>query len=185
MRWLIPRLSQFQDAHPDIPVHLSIGGGTLNFAQDGVTLAVRRLDFPIDPDWQIIPLFEEEIGAVMAPEMIGAFQAGNYIGLGSKTRPNAWSTWLDQIPNAPKPAEIRLFDHHFLLPEAAAGGLGVSVCPHIVACDDLERGRLIAPLGFVDDGSTYGLIHPRHSELSEEIGSLVQWICSAFASVGA
>lgn len=185
MRWLIPRLSQFQDAYPNIPVHLSVGGGALNFARDGVTLALRRLDFPVDPNWRIVPLFDEEIGAVMAPELLGAFQAGDFIGLGSKTRPNAWSTWLDHNPNAPKPAEIRFFDHHFLLAEAAAGGLGVAVCPHIVACDDLERGRLIAPLGFVEDRSTYGLIHPGHSELSEEAGHLAQWICDAFVSVGA
>ncbi|OJJ12022.1 MULTISPECIES: LysR family transcriptional regulator [unclassified Roseibium] len=181
MRWLIPRLSQFQEAHPDIPVHLSVGGGTLNFARDGVTLAVRRLDFPVDPDWRIIPLFGERVGVVMVPEMLGAFQAGGFIGLGSKTRPDAWSAWLDQNPEAPKPAEIRLFDHHFLLAEAAASGLGVAVCPHIVACDDIERRRLIAPLGFVKDGSNYGLIDPGRSELSEAARRLAHWIGDAFA----
>lgn len=112
MRWLIPRLSQFQDTHTDIPLHLSVGGGSLNFDRDGVTLAVRRLDFSVDLDWQVMPLFDEEIGVVMVSDMLDGFQAGDFVGLGSKTRPDAWSTWLDQNPDAPKPKEVRLFDHH-------------------------------------------------------------------------
>ena len=184
MRWLIPRLSQFQDAHPDIPVHLSVGGGSLSFARDGVALAVRRMDFPIDPDWQVTPLRDEENGPVMAPEMRAAFEAGEYIGLGSKTRPHAWATWLNQTPDAPKPKEIRLFDHHFLLAEAAASGLGVAICPRIVVFDDIARGRLNTPRGFERDGSTYGLIHLRHPGLSEPATVLAGWISDIFADLG-
>ena len=33
MRWLIPRLSAFQDRHPEIELHLSVGGGPLDFAR--------------------------------------------------------------------------------------------------------------------------------------------------------
>ena len=36
MRWLIPRLSGFQGAHPDIALHLSVGGGPVGVS----TLAV-------------------------------------------------------------------------------------------------------------------------------------------------
>ncbi|MCH2000115.1 LysR family transcriptional regulator, partial [Achromobacter xylosoxidans] len=49
MRWLIPRLSAFQDRHPQIELHLSVGGGPLDFARDQATLALRRLDFPVHP----------------------------------------------------------------------------------------------------------------------------------------
>ena len=31
MRWLIPRLGGFQVAHPDIALHLSVGGGLVDF----------------------------------------------------------------------------------------------------------------------------------------------------------
>lgn len=185
MRWLIPRLSQFQDAHPDIPVHLSVGGGSLNFARDGVALAVRRLDFPVDPNWQVTPLCDEETGPVMVTEMRGTFQAGSYLGLGSKTRPEAWSTWMAQNPKAPAPKEVRSFDHHFLLAEAAASGLGVAVCPRIVVCDDIDRGRLIAPFGFIRDGTSYGLIHPRASDLTEGAKVLAHWLSEIFATMGA
>lgn len=183
MRWLIPRLSQFQDSHPEVPVHMSVGGGPLDFARDRVALAVRRLDFPIDPDWNVQNLCEEENGPVMVPDMVKSFQAGGYIGLGSKSRPDAWSTWMHHNPEAPKPGEIRLYDHHFLLAEAAANGLGVAVCPRIVVCDDIDRGRLIAPLGFVKDGSSYGLIQLRHPELNAGAKVLARWLSSAFSSI--
>ncbi len=184
MRWLIPRLSQFQDAHSDCPVHLSVGGGSLNFARDGVALAVRRLDFPIDPNWQIRPLFDEAIGPVMVSDMQEAFEAGHYIALGSKTRPDAWETWQSRYADAPKPKDVRQFDHHFLLAEAAASGLGVAICPQIVVSDDIERGRLIAPCGFVADGSGYGLIHLRRPDLSNGASMLADWLIKTFATVG-
>ncbi|MVO17095.1 LysR family transcriptional regulator [Parasedimentitalea huanghaiensis] len=183
MRWLIPRLSQFQDAHPHIPVHLSVGGGSLNFAKDGVTLAIRRLDFAIDPAWHVQTLLHEEIGAVMAPEMSATFRSGDYIGLGSKTRPDAWTTWMNMHPDSPRPKDIRLFDHHFLLAEAAASGLGVAICPRIVVSDDINKDRLVAPYGFVADSSTYGLIFPAKPGLSDSEKKLLGWIESVFLTI--
>lgn len=61
MRWLIPRLSAFQDRHPQIELHLSVGGGPLDFARDQATLALRRLDFPVHPDWIVTPLMAENM----------------------------------------------------------------------------------------------------------------------------
>ncbi|GHB50607.1 transcriptional regulator [Pseudovibrio japonicus] len=176
MRWLIPRLSQFQSLHPKIPVHLSVGGGPLNLSEDGVTFAIRRLDFSLPPEWSVETLFEESMGPVMQPSMKRAFQAGGYIGLGSKTRPGAWDKWIADHPSAPKPNEIRLFDHHFLMAEAAASGLGVALCPKVVAIDDISRGRLVAPEGFVPDGSSYGLISAKTRSSIKETQTFANWI---------
>ena len=180
MRWLIPRLSRFQDAHPDVPVHLSVGGGALDFARDGVSIAVRRLDFPIDPSWRVSHLVDEANGLVMAPDLLSAFRTGAYVGLASRTRPAAWETWMAQNPDAPMPKEIRHFDHHFLLAEAAASGLGVALCPHLIAVDDIARGRLVAPLGFARDGSRYGLIRQRQAEAQEGAEMLADWLMATF-----
>lgn len=183
MRWLIPRLSQFQDLYPSIPVHLSVGGGPLNFTEDGVTIAIRRLDFPVEPDWTVAKLFPEAMGPVMPPNMKTAFQAGSYVGLGAKTRPSAWDKWLANHPELPRPSEIRLFDHHFLMAEAAASGLGVALCPEVVATDEISRGRLVAPLGFMRDGSTYGLISLVKPELSAQANTLAKWIMEISSTI--
>ena len=173
MRWLIPRLSAFQDKYPDIDVQLSTGGGALDFARDRVTLAIRRLDFPVDPEWTVIRLMAEQVGPVMVSSMRERFEAGAYVALGSKTRPLAWQMWLDMRPDAPRPRATQLLDHHFLMVEAALGGLGVALAPKAIAAAD---ARLEAPLGFDTDGTDYGLIYPRRMIISDEVTALIDWL---------
>ena len=182
IRWLIPRLSSFQDAHPEVDLHLSVGGGALDFARDRVGIALRRLDFPLNPRWSVETLLREEVGPVMPPDFADRFQAGDYIALASRTRPDAWTQWLDRHPAAPRPAETRFMDHHFLMVEAAATGLGVAICPKVLAVDDLERGRLIAPCGFSEDGTAYGLIKPAENG-SEDITRLRNWLIAQAATL--
>ena len=173
MRWLIPRLSAFQDKYPDIDVQLSTGGGALDFARDRVTLAIRRLDFPVDPEWTVIRLMAEQVGPVMVSSMRERFETGAYVALGSKTRPLAWQMWLDMRPDVPRPRATQLLDHHFLMVEAALGGLGVALAPKAIAADD---ARLEAPLGFDTDGTDYGLIYPRRMIISDEVTALIDWL---------
>ena len=173
MRWLIPRLSAFQDKYPDIDVQLSTGGGALDFARDRVTLAIRRLDFPVDPEWTVIRLMAEQVGPVMVSSMRERFETGAYVALGSKTRPLAWQMWLDLRPDAPRPRATQLLDHHFLMVESALGGLGVALAPKAIAAAD---ARLEAPLGFDTDGTDYGLIYPRRMIISDEVTALIDWL---------
>jgi DNA-binding transcriptional LysR family regulator len=191
MRWLIPRLSRFQEEHPDIPIHLSVGGGNQDLFQHGLCLAIRRLDFPIQPDWKVVNLLEETVGPVMAPRLLPAFRSGDYLGLGSRTRPAAWSTWSAAFPQVPPPREVRMFDHHFLMAEAAVAGMGVAMCPRIIAFDDLAGGRFVAPLDFTPDGTRYGLIVEPSQKNAADITLLSEWIAAeikplvAVASLGA
>ena len=176
MRWLIPRLSTFQDKYPEVELHLSVGGGTLDFKKDRVTLAIRRLDFPIDPSWTVHSLMKETIGPVMKPEMQVHFINNNYIPLGALTRPNAWQDWYKDHLNSPRPRETRFLDHHFLMVESAANGLGIALCPYVLAMDDIKRGRLIAPMGFSEDGSEYGLIYPTDLPMTEHLELIKHWL---------
>ncbi|MEN3165401.1 LysR family transcriptional regulator [Tistrella mobilis] len=163
MRWLIPRLGRFEADHPDLRVHLSVGGGRPDPGTSGAGLALgwlalRRLDFPVEPGWIVEPVVEEAMGPVATAAQLAAFRDGDYVALGSTTRPRGWADWLALHPAVPQPREIRLFDHHVLAAESAVAGLGVALCPLLVVADDLAAGRLTAPEGFAADGSRYGLI---------------------------
>lgn len=181
MRWLIPRLGSFQATHPGIALHLSVGGGTVDFRRDSVNLAIRRLDFALPESWQVRPLFEETVGPVMKPECVPMFERGDYIALGSKTRPDAWAHWLEQHPQSPHPAEIRYYDHHSLIVEAALAGLGVALSPRILAFDDVASGRLAAPAGFDPDGSRYGLLWMGPRELEGAGFEFAEWLQRQFS----
>ncbi|MBB2168350.1 LysR family transcriptional regulator [Gluconacetobacter aggeris] len=176
MRWLIPRLSDFQDRYPGIDVHLATGGGALDFARERITLAIRRLDFPLDPDWAVTTLVPESVGPVVRPDMAEQFAGGDYLALGSRTRPEAWKNWLASRPGIPAPRDIRLYDHHFMMLEAAASGLGIALSPRIIAADDVANGRLLAPAGFDADGTSYGLIRPRGAQMTECVEILERWL---------
>ena len=176
MRWLIPRLGAFQTAHPDIAVHLSVGGGAVDFRRDRVDLALRRLDFALPESWQVRHLFAERVGPVMSPQIVDMFEEGRYVGLGSKTRQDAWSQWLSTHPEELRPVELRYYDHHFLMVEAASSGLGIAISPFVLAADDIERGRLVAPRGFSLDGTQYGLLWPGDADLSPHACCLADWL---------
>lgn len=176
MRWLIPRLSGFQDQYPDVEVHLSTGGGAFDFTRDRVTLAIRRLDFPVDPSWTVIRLMPERVGPVMLRTLRGRFETGDYVAFGSRTRPGAWEAWLNAHPRAPRPRTLRLLDHHFLMAEAALGGLGVALAPLAIAADDVALARLESPFGFDPDGTDYGLIHLKTGIAYANIAALRDWL---------
>ncbi|MEO0978087.1 MAG: LysR family transcriptional regulator [Pseudomonadota bacterium] len=179
MRWLIPRLSLFEAVHPEVTVHLSVGGGSIEGQGDDAFLALRRLDFALDERWVVQPLFPERVGPVMAEDMRAQFDAGDYVALVTKTRPEAWDRWLAANPGAPRPRERRGMDHHFLMAEAACAGLGVGLSPQVVAADDVAGNRLVAPFGFSADGSDYGLVHRAGVALSPDAQHLADWIRSA------
>jgi DNA-binding transcriptional LysR family regulator len=176
MRWLIPRLGNFQLKHPNIALHLAVGGGPVDFHKDRVNLAIRRLDFALPEMWQVLRLFPEKVGPVMKQELVSRFEQGNYLALGSKTRPDAWAQWLKKNPSVRRPSEIRYYDHHSLILEAALAGLGVALSPYILAVDDVQRERLLAPAGFESDGSHYGLIWMGPEELKGAELRLAEWI---------
>jgi len=176
MRWLIPRLSGFQDRFPDTDVHLSTGGGAVDFGRGRVTLAIRRLDFPLRPDWNVQRLMAERVGPVRLPTDAEGMRDGEYVALGSRTRPEAWPNWLRNHPRAPKPRSIRMLDHHFLMVEAALGGLGVALAPWVLVREDVARERLVAPWGFDPDGTDYGLIAPKDNLERAEVRALRDWL---------
>lgn len=176
MRWLIPRLANFQIAYPNIALHLSVGGGPVEFGRYRIDLAIRRLDFALPDAWHVQRLFPEKVGPVMSPHLAPAFASGEYIALGSKTRPDAWSHWLSTHPSVQRPTEIRFYDHHFLIVEAASAGLGVALSPMVLAIDYIDQERLIAPVGFDPDGSHYGLIWTGGIELSGKAHELARWL---------
>ena len=175
-RWLIPRLNEYQELFPNDPVHLSVGGGHLDFKKEGVDLALRRIDFPIKPSWSVTKLADEAMGAVVSPDKISEYKCGNYLAFGSKTREKGWEQWLKEHPAYPKPLEIRFLDHHFLVAEAAVAGLGVGFVPKLVALDALKNKQLLAPHGFNPDGSIYGLITPTDRNEHPSLEQIQDWL---------
>ncbi|MFF0436409.1 LysR substrate-binding domain-containing protein [Streptomyces sp. NPDC004327] len=177
MRWLIPRLPELAAAHPELTVHLSAGGGPVAFGRDTVDAALRRDDFPVPDGVSRVPLFDEWIGPVCRPELADRLRAGEPVTLlHTGTRPAAWADWRRLTGHDPAAGAEQGFEHFYLALQAAVAGVGVAVGPYALVRDDLVRGQLAAPYGFVADGTGYGLLSPRPPERDARTAALLGWL---------
>ena len=101
----------------------------------------------------------------------------------SRTHPPVWAEWtaasgVDLGPGAGP----REFDHMFYMLEAAAAGLGVAVGSWVLVEQDIERGRLIAPLGFVPGRGRVSLFTPARSR-HPDLDALRDWLVEEAAKL--
>lgn len=187
MRWLIPRLGAFSQLHPDIALHLHSAGGPLNLATAGVDIAIRRNDFFWSHALVAEPLAEEWIGPVGLP---ASFASPHPPQLNTRTRPLAWQDWHRAMRNANRPAPPSQpgappFEHFYLSLQAAGAGLGAAIGSVYMVCDELEAGRLVAPHGFVRDGSAYVALSRTPPASHPASAALVEWLRTELAASAA
>lgn len=180
MRWLIPRLPDLAVNVPDVAVHLSAGGGPVYFERDNIDLAIRRDDFPFPEEASRTRLFAERIGPVcrpdLAPRLTHTTGVSQVTLLHTATRPQAWDDWRRITGKKMEHASQQTLEHFYLTLQAAVAGVGVAIAPYAVACDDLERGQLVAPFGFVPDGTGYHLLSHRSPEQDGRVHQLTAWL---------
>lgn len=179
MMWLIPRLPDFQRAHPGIQVHLYAAGGPVDFAAQGVDVALRRNDFEWDAAVHAERVCDEWTGPVCRPGVAGGSGGQAWNGaaaLGSATRPGAWRQWA-QVSGHKAPRKAGpVYEHFYLSLQAAAAGLGLAIGSALMVRDALRDHRLEAPCGFIRDGSAYFLLSPRPFEKDPRAAAFLAWL---------
>lgn len=177
MRWLIPRLPAFNARFPARRLHLLTAGGPVDFARDRVDVALRRNDFPWQPDCHAERVAPEMMGPLCHPGLARALAAGGPVRpLHARTRPTAWRQWQAASGQALATGEPESFGHFYLCLQAAAAGLGAAVGSVYMAADDVQDGRLAAPFGFMADGSDYVLLSPAPFAGDERRQGLLDWL---------
>lgn len=184
MRWLIPRWGAFQSSHDGLEPHLVAGGGAFSF-EAGIDLAIRRDDFAWPGSYHAEVLFPERIGPVCRPDKVGEW----FIGAGdervlsaeapllhARTRSSAFQDWAEASRRPLPTGAVRTFDHFYFSLQAAAAGLGIAIGPWHLVRDDIAAGLLVAPLGFVEDGSRYCLLAPQVIAADSLQARLVDWL---------
>jgi LysR family transcriptional regulator, glycine cleavage system transcriptional activator len=183
MRWLIPRLYAFNALHRDIDVRLTASHAPVDFARDGIDLAIRVGKPPWPRNVIALPFLEDRIGPVCAPALLKGRKSlrvadlRHYALLSTETRPQAWSDWARHVRGADMGTrETRTFEHTYFMLEAAASGLGIGIGSYPLVQQDLQSGRLIAPFDFVPSDRSYCLLHARQAVGVAKIAAFRQWI---------
>ncbi|MGF1754795.1 LysR family transcriptional regulator [Vibrio makurazakiensis] len=183
MRWLMPRLSEFHHESGG-DVRLSTAGGPVTLGSSGLSLAIRRDDFSLLHDYPKTSLVEEYVGPVMSPKYWDYIQqegeSSHIKLLHSDTRPHAWQQWkLAAKTNEFKVNPQQSFAHFYFSIQAAVDGLGAAMGSYPLVMDDLKRGNLVAPFGFVPSGHKYILL--RQNKASEPLeAAFIEWLQKQF-----
>lgn len=189
MRWLIPRLPSFEAAHPGVALHIAAGGGPVPFSRDGIDLAIRRGDFAFPDGVAASHIMNEQVGPVCTPAVAAVLRAGagwpdtlartpGVALLHTRTRPDAWERWLGLSGVKPGEGREQTFEHFYFSLQAAAASLSVAIGPFALVQQEIGAGTLVAPFGFVADGSAYHLLSPRPIEDDWRVEALLSWLRS-------
>ncbi|WP_295893701.1 LysR family transcriptional regulator [uncultured Vibrio sp.] len=179
MRWLMPRLSEFHMSS-GADVRLSTAGGPVTLGATGLSLAIRRDDFELPHDYKQTALVDEWIGPVFSPEYWQ--QLNNDLAkvklLHSQTRPKAWEHWQAHYEGSPfVDNAYQSFAHFYFCIQASVDGLGGAIGSYPLVADDLKRGNLIAPFGFVLSGHRYILLSEEKAPVELE-QKFIHWLQS-------
>jgi DNA-binding transcriptional LysR family regulator len=159
VKWLIPRLGEFQAAYPGVRLHLSELAAHAT-SHRGAEAVVRIVPLSRTADPNCTPFIRNALGVVMSPalaERIGAdpLRAPR---LAAATHPEAWPIFAEHAGIELPPAVERPFAHvHFAL-DAALAGLGAAVVSWPLCAEAVLEGRLVAPLGFRRSETAFALL---------------------------
>ncbi|HAT30681.1 MAG TPA: LysR family transcriptional regulator [Janthinobacterium sp.] len=178
MKWLIPRLGGFYQRHPDLQLHIFAAGGPVAFQRDGVDVALRRDDFAWEPTLYAEKVCDECIGPVCAPALLKRrrLDLSAQRLLHTASRKSAWKSWCAASEVDTGHASSQSYEHFYLSLQAACAGLGVAIGSTLMVQEEIGSGRLVAPFGFIADGSAYYLLSPVPIETDPRRAAFLDWM---------
>ncbi|MGH7022289.1 MAG: transcriptional regulator GcvA [Caulobacteraceae bacterium] len=193
-KWLVPRLGRFEAAHPQVDVWLSADMDLVDFAVGDVDLAVRY-GAGAYPGLETQRLMQETVIPVMSPELNAANPLTTPADLSRHVllhdgSPDAdescpdWQMWLAArgvkgVDGARGPR----FNQSSLVIEAAVAGRGVALAKRTLAQDDLDAGRLVAPMAISTNVDfAYYVVHPKAKARLPQVKAFVAWLLTEAAA---
>jgi DNA-binding transcriptional LysR family regulator len=148
-RWLIPRLKRFQNAHPNITVHLTERMDPFVIADSGFDAAIH-FEHPAWTGVRLHRLLHEVLIPVCHPALLEKQDVATALHilprLHRRQNLDAWQRYAQETGIAlTHPAAGARYDLHSMLIEAALAGLGVALVPRLYVEAELTDGPLVAP----------------------------------------
>jgi LysR family transcriptional regulator, glycine cleavage system transcriptional activator len=194
-RWLVPRLGLFHARHPDIDVRVSATMALVDFARDGVDLAIRygRGKYP---GLHVERLMRDEMFPVLSPALrrrgpkLRKPDDLRHFTLLHDESPIAtpdWTMWLKAAgATQVDPSRGTRFNSFDLILTAAIAGEGVALARSSLAATELSAGRLVQPfsLRLSTDLATY-FVCPPAALKSQRVAAFKDWLFEEIAKLDA
>ncbi len=188
-KWLLPRLTDFQEQHPGIDVRITTSTSLVDFQRDNVDAAIRygRGQWPgLRADW----LMADELFPVCSPSLLRGDKPlrqpedlkGYPLLHTSNANSDDWRLWLTA---AGLPGDIArqpgiTVDMIFMTIQAAIDGIGVAMGRTSYVQDDIAKGRLVVPfkIALPADAGFY-LVAPEGRREAPKLAAFREWMIAA------
>jgi len=181
-KWLVPRLGDFADSHPDIDLRISAARRHVDFAVDGIDLGIRHGtgDWPhlhvtrLCPEL-FYPVCSPAYAAECALDSVGGLTRARLLHDQDQAR---WREWLAAFEIDPSISEQGpIFSDTSLAIDAAVAGQGVALARSALAALDLIAGRLVRPVeNAIPAPIAYWIVCPRATADTPNIQALRTWL---------
>ena len=188
-KWLLPRLSSFQQAHPEIDVRITSSTSLVDFRRDDVDAAIRygRGHWAgLRADW----LTADELFPVCSPELLQGDRplrcpedlAHHTLLHSSGGYDDDWRLWLTAagLPSDISKQPGLSFDLILMTVQAAIDGLGVAMGRTSYVEGDIAKGRLVVPfkIALPADAGFY-LVSPQARAESAKLSAFRKWLLAS------
>ncbi|WP_053160592.1 LysR family transcriptional regulator [Pseudomonas protegens] len=182
-QWLLPRLKDFQQQHPEVTVNLTNRTRPFLFADTPFDAAI----YFGDADWsgtQSHRLMGENPMPVCSPAMLGKQQelSAEAIAelplLQQTTRPYAWRQWFNsQQLNIPRDMTGPRYELFSMLAQAAMHDMGIALIPPFLIQRELAEKRLVvANPQALSSIKAYYLMIPERKVESASLRAFRDWL---------
>lgn len=194
VKWLVPRMSQFQQLHPGIDLRITAADRLVDFVRDSVDVAVRfgagswpglRADFVVDE--YVMPVCAPALAARLRDPSDLARMTLLHEEMAPLPRFPDWATWLAAAgARGVNHEKGPRFSHTHILLQAAIDGQGVAMAQMLFAVDDIAEGRLVTPFDLkLATGYAYYVVCLAAAADRPKIRAFRDWVISGAQSASA
>jgi LysR family glycine cleavage system transcriptional activator len=185
-RWLIPRLPEFFQRHPEITINFATRIRPFDFGREGLDAAIHFGD-PVWPGAQMHRLMGETIVPVASPALLEREAIGEPADvlrvplLHQSTRPRAWAEWLEAQGVDPRRSIMGpVFEQFVMVAQAAVAGLGMAIVPRFLVEEELRSGQLAVAFDRpVESRQAYWLVYPEEKRDRAPVRAFRDWLLEA------
>jgi LysR family transcriptional regulator, glycine cleavage system transcriptional activator len=189
--WLIPRLADFEKAHPGIELEVEATLRYADFERDPVDVAIR---FGTGPWGELHsePIVDLEYFPVCSPSLrdgepplAAPADLARHTLIHIVQVPNAWRDWLHGVGLDELSAKRTVrYDHLSIALSAAEAGQGVALCAKFLCEQRLASGRLCVAFEVgCRSSETYHLVCRPESLGDPRVIALRDWLVESLAAV--
>ncbi|MCS4240586.1 DNA-binding transcriptional LysR family regulator [Rhizobium sp. BIGb0125] len=147
-RWLLPRIPDFVDSHPEITINFATRIGQFDFEREGIDMAIHIGQ----PDWPAAEstfLMPEMVAPVCSPAFLAdhpiksAQDIADFPLLHMASRPGAWDHWFQSLGVVMSPSKGMRFEQFSSVAQACIAGLGIALMPLFLIEVELKVGHIV------------------------------------------